>query len=287
MERKEVRPLCGNGMEFKHELIVPSEDLPFKVFIFEGRDGNYFRDAHWHQSIEIFAVFEGTLAFYINREEHPLHAGEFMLVNPNEIHSIDAPVPNLTVVVQIPLKAFGNYYTSDQFISFTHDARTQDKKVMSLISGIYHTYTGKRWGYDFKVLSLFYELLYQLVTKYREIEVNPEMLRKNQRLNRLSVITTYVKEHYTDELSLERLGEIFGYSPAYLSRMFQKYAGINYKSYLQNIRAEYALKELLNTEYTISEIALNNGFPNSKAMVRSFQKKYGMLPSEIRKKTRK
>ena len=274
-------------MEFKHELIVPSENLPFKIFVFEGREGGYFRDAHWHRSVEIFAVFEGALTFYINREKYPLHAGEFILVNPNEIHSIDSPVPNLTVVVQIPLKTFENYYTGEQFISFTHDAQTQDKKVMSLISDIYHIYTGKKCGYDFKVLGLFYELLYQMVTKYRETEVSSDMLRKNQRLNRLSVITSYVKEHYMDELSLERLGEIFGYSPAYLSRMFQKYAGINYKSYLQSIRAEYALKGLLNTEYTISEIALNNGFPNSKAMGKAFRKKYGMLPSEFRKKTRK
>ncbi len=274
-------------MEFSHELIVPNEDLPFKMFMFEGSEGNYFREAHWHRSIEIFAVFEGTLAFYINRERYPLHAGEFMLVNSNEIHSVDAPVPNVTVVVQIPLKTFERYFTGEQFISFTHDAKAQDEKVMSLISSIYETYSKKKYGYDLKVLGLFYECLYQLVTRYRETEVSQDMLKKNQKLNRLSVITGYVKEHYTDELSLERLGEIFGYSPAYLSRMFQKYAGINYKSYLQSIRMEYALQELLNTEYTISEVALANGFPNSKAMAEAFRKRYGMLPSEFRKKSKK
>ncbi|PWJ50565.1 AraC family transcriptional regulator [Faecalicatena contorta] len=271
-------------MEFNHELIVPNEDLPFKVFIFEGREGNYFRDAHWHRSIEIFAVFEGSLTFYINKQKYPLHPGQFVLVNSNEIHSIDSPAPNLTVVIQIPLKTFENYYTGQQFISFTHDAQAQDEKVMSLISRIYETYSEKKCGYDLRVQGLFYELLYQMVTKYRETEVSQDMLRKNRKLNRLSVITSYVKEHYTEELSLERLGGIFGYSPTYLSRMFQKYAGINYKSYLQNIRMEYALKELLNTEYTISEIALANGFPNSKAMAKVFRKKYGILPSEFRKR---
>ena len=28
-------------VEFKHELIIPNEDLPFKLFLFEGKDGNY------------------------------------------------------------------------------------------------------------------------------------------------------------------------------------------------------------------------------------------------------
>lgn len=274
-------------MEFSHELIVPNEDLPFKMFIFEGREGNYFRDKHWHRSIEIFAVFEGTLAFYINQEKYPLQAGEFMLVNSNEIHSVDSPVPNFTVVVQIPLRAFEAYYTGEQFISFTHDPKAQDEKVMGVISDIYRYYKQKRCGYDLKVQGLFYELLYLMVTKYRETQVSPEMVRKNRKLNRLAVITSYVKEHYTEELSLERLAEIFGYSPTYLSRMFQKYAGINYKSYLQSIRVEYSYQEIANTEKTLSEIALENGFPNSKALAKVFVKKYGMLPSEYRKKTRK
>lgn len=274
-------------MEFSHELIVPNEDLPFKMFIFEGMEGNYFRDKHWHRSLEIFAVFEGSLTFFINQERYPLLAGEFMVVNSNEIHSVDSPVPNMTVVVQIPLKAFEDYFTGEQFISFTHDPKAQDERVMGLISDIYRVYIRKRCGYSLKVQSLFYELLYLLVTKYREKEVSREMVRKNRKLNRLSVIAAYVKEHYTEELTLERLAEIFGYSPSYLSRMFQKYAGINYKAYLQSIRVEYAYQELANTDKTISEIALENGFPNSKALARVFVKKYGILPSEYKKKTKK
>ena len=30
-------------MQFSHELIMPNEDLPFKMFLFEGSSGNYFR----------------------------------------------------------------------------------------------------------------------------------------------------------------------------------------------------------------------------------------------------
>ena len=53
-------------MEFQHELIIPDEGLPFKLFLFEGRNGNYVREKHWHTSIEIFTVMEGNLSFYIN-----------------------------------------------------------------------------------------------------------------------------------------------------------------------------------------------------------------------------
>ena len=48
-------------MEYSHEIIVPNDDLPFKMFIFEGSQGGYIRQKHWHRSIEIFAVFDGEM----------------------------------------------------------------------------------------------------------------------------------------------------------------------------------------------------------------------------------
>ena len=274
-------------MEFTHELIMPNEDLPFKMFQFEGKDGNYVRDKHWHQSIEIFAVFEGGLLFYLNGEEYSLHAGEFIIVNYNEIHSIESPCQNDTLVLQIPLKTFADYFVGEQFIRFTHDSRKQDEQMMEVLRNMQDTYSEKKCGYEMKVRSYYYMILYLMVTKYRVLEVTPDMIRKNKKLTRLSVITSYIKENYDSELTLEQLAEVFGYTPAYLSRMFQKYAGINYKSYLQSIRLEKAFQELINTEHTISEVALNNGFPNSKAMGRAFFGKYGVMPSEYRKNMKK
>lgn len=274
-------------MEFSHELIIPNADLPFKMFLFEGACGNYYRDKHWHRSVEIFAVFEGSLDFYLNNEAYPLHSGEFMLVNSNEIHSIDAAGSNYTVVLQIPLKTFEPYYTAEQFIRFTHDERGQDGEVMRLIRDMYTTYCEKQCGYEMKVVSRYYMLLYLLVSVYRETEVNSNMLRQNKKLGSLSMIADYIKENYTSDLSLERLAAIFGYSPAYLSKMLKRYAGINYKAYLQSVRLECAYKELVNTDRTISSIALDNGFPSSKAFTRVFCEKYGMAPSEYRRKTDK
>lgn len=270
-------------MQYSHELIMPNKDLPFKMFLFEGKDGNYFRDKHWHRSIEIFAVLEGGLVFHIGDRTYPLSHGEFILVNSNEIHSVDSPKPNRTVVLQIPLKTFEEYFTGDQFILFTHDPKIQDEQITELIREMYAAYTGKKCGYEMKVKSQYYMLLYLLVTKYRELDASRDAVKRSKKLTKLSAITNYIKENYTEELSLETLAEIFGYSPAYLSRMFQKYAGINYKSYLQGIRLEYAYRELIETNHTISNTALNNGFPNSKAFSKAFAEKYGRLPSEFRK----
>ena len=153
---------------------------------------------------------------------------------------------------------------------------------MELLEELYKTYCEKQCGYDMKMNSIFYHLLYLLVKEYRLTEVEDAFVRKNKSLNKLSAITSYMKENYAQELSLEEVARIFGYSPTYLSRMFQKYAGITYKSYLQNIRLEYAMKDLKGGKYNITETALRSGFSGSKAMARAFRKKYGILPSEYK-----
>lgn len=266
-------------MQSNHEIVVPNEDLPFKMFLFEGEKGNYFRDKHWHRSIEIFMVFEGHLKFYLNDLEQELNPGEFVLVNSNEIHAIDSPEPNKTVVIQIPLKTFSDYFTGEQYIRFTHESKKQDVQVVNLIREMFSAYREKKTGYDMRVKSGYYMLLYMLVSVYRELDVKDELLKQNRKLNKLTPITNYMKEHYQEELSLVALAEVFGYAPAYISRMFQKYAGINYKDYLQGVRVEYAFTELSRTEHTVSEVAFHHGFPSSRAFSKAFQKKYGMLPS--------
>ena len=52
-------------MEFQHELIIPNEGLPFKVFLFEGGNGNYVREKHRHTSVEIFAVMDAFISSFL------------------------------------------------------------------------------------------------------------------------------------------------------------------------------------------------------------------------------
>lgn len=271
-------------MQVSHELIIPEAGFPFKLFLFEGGSGSYRREKHWHRSVEIFAVCRGKLGFYIEDKLCPLSDGEFMIVNSNEVHAIDSPLPNETIVLQIPLKMFEDYFTGEQFIWFSHEPGRRDKYFVELVRELFDTYRARGCGYDMKMKSIFYHLLYLLVKDYRLTEVDVSFVRRNRNLNRLSAITSYMKENYAGDLTLEEVARIFDYSPNYLSRMFRKYAGITFKSYVQSIRLEYAVKDLDSGRYSITETAMRNGFSGSKALARAFRKKYGQLPSDYIKR---
>ncbi len=276
-------------MNYKHEIVIPNEDLTFRMFPFEGAGGKYRVPKHWHRSVEIYVVCEGRLNFYIDDVLYPLSSKEnpFILVNSNELHEIEAPVPNRTIVLQIPLKNFNGYLGVDDYIYFMRSKNGNDYAIMDRIRQMFEIYEKKEYGYNLAVNGLFSLMLYEMVTEYKIDESDRELLRQNRNLNRLSDITDYIRENYNQELSLELIASHFGFSSAYLSRMFRKYASMNYKTFLQNLRLEFAVQELVETDHYIGDIALNHGFPNSKAFAAAFKKRFDVLPGEYRRNLEK
>ena len=272
-------------MDFKRELVIPNDGFPFKMFVFEGKNGNYRVTKHWHDTVEIFAVFEGEIDFYINSSYYGLSKGRFIIVNSNEIHSIDVPEENFTIVVQIPPEEFGRF-REEEYMLFRHTSegyKEQDAQFVRLIRQMYTSYAEKRYGYELEVLSDYYRMLHCLVTQYRERDVDEERLKRNRRMKKLYQITSYIQEHYKEDMTLERVAGIFGFSPTYLSRIFKKYANVNYKTYVMNVRVEYAYKELLNTVQSINKIAESCGFPDGRSFAKAFAVRFGITPDKYRK----
>lgn len=285
-------------MNYEHEVVVPRAGMPFKIDIFEGAGGNYTREPHWHNSVELFAVYEGSLTFIFREKQIRVDCGDFIIINTNELHSVRADEENMSVYVQIPISEFKNYLTADRFISFdkkgkgslakldSMQMKDTDQKMMQLICNIYDLNGTGAPGHEYEMLRDYYAMMQLLVTAYRQVEADDMLYRSSKALQRLSPITEYIKKHYAEDISLQSLAQLFGYSIEHLSRMFQKYAQINYKSYLSGIRLEHAVEEMETSDKTIGEIATEVGFSDSRAMSKAFQKKYGMLPSEYNRKNR-
>ena len=148
---------------------------------------------------------------------------------------------------------------------------------------MFSVYEKQEYGYHLKVKSQFYELLYLLVTEFKSETVDKNVLRQKMHLDKLSSVTRYMRENYDQELKLEEVASRFGFSSTYLSRIFRKYAQVNYRTYLIDLRIKYAMRELAFTDHEIGEIAMNHGFPDSRAFSKAFKKRYGCLPSTYRK----
>lgn len=271
-------------MEFRHEVVIPNDDMPFKMFIFEGKDGNYRVTKHWHRSVEIFLVKKGNIDFYINSTQHSLYEDDFVLVNANDVHSIESPDPNITIVLQFPVECFDGYMDDDPYITFIKQSEEDNRALAALVTDLYQIYERQEYGYKLLVKARFFELLHMLLTRFRVEQVDKAVLQQKRHLSKLSKVTQYMKQNYNEELALEEVAYRFGFSPTYLSRMFHKYAQVGYRTYLMDLRVKYAFRELVNTSHTISDIAMEHGFPDSRSLAKAFKKRYGCLPSEYRKR---
>lgn len=60
-------------------------------------------------------------------------------------------------------------------------------------------------------------------------------------------MTRYMQTHLAEEISLNLLAEAFHLSPQYISQLFKSEIGVNFLTYLTNLRMEHAKKLLLST----------------------------------------
>ena len=65
--------------------------------------------------------------------------------------------------------------------------------------------------------------------------------------------------------------------------MFREYAQTGYRTYLMDLRVKYAMRELLNSDRYVGDIALDHGFADARAFAKAFKKRYACLPSQYRK----
>lgn len=59
---------------------------------------------------------------------------------------------------------------------------------------------------------------------------------------------------------------------------------MGFSRYLMTIRLKHSVKDLLYTNDTVSQISMNNGFPNTKSFTTLFKENYGMTPHVYREK---
>lgn len=99
----------------------------------------------------------------------------------------------------------------------------------------------------------------------------------------ITIIKDYIEEHYGENITLETLADTVFMNSFYLSAFIKKHIGINFKTYLDNVRLENAVKLLVSTNKRISEIAMLTGFKDARNFNNRFKKRYGKLPADFRK----
>lgn len=90
----------------------------------------------------------------------------------------------------------------------------------------------------------------------------------------------YMEKHYNEKFTLGDIAEQVAFSPEYFSRIFSKETGVNYITWLNNIRMKNAVRLLETTDLKVYEIAEQVGFASLSYFSTAFKKKFGKNPYE-------
>lgn len=94
-------------------------------------------------------------------------------------------------------------------------------------------------------------------------------------------VMDYIAEHYGDyDLSLQKIADVLGMHPVYLSSSFKEQCGENISDRITKMRLTRSV-ELLRNGLSVNETAKSVGYINTRTFSDAFRRYYGQTPSKI------
>ncbi|MGN1095951.1 MAG: helix-turn-helix domain-containing protein [Eubacteriales bacterium] len=265
-------------MTTSHEIINYSTNLPLNLFVHT--IGSVAK--HWHQSLELLIVVKGSATVMVGNKTTELEKGDVFLINANQVHDLKGE-QTVLIAIQIKPELMKNIPQEFKAIHYTCDStRDEDPSRFEVIRYIVAKLIqlNLEGGKYIQLMneSLFYNLVYELYAGFADGEnFNQDEALKH--LSRLNQVLALINSEYDQRLTLEGIAERIYVSPQYLSKFFKQSMGISLTEHIKATRLSYATNDLLHLDNSIENVALSNGFPNTRAFVSAFKERYGVLPS--------
>ena len=288
-------------MNYNYEIVTTTKNIPAKIILHTSPG---IVPSHWHKDLELTFSYQGSFISYVNGEIFSIKNKQLILVNSGAVHSITDYGEDVatTITILISYAFLKNNYSDIDNIEFKLDESKESgikrlNDIFEKIGDMYiHDMTinntplvfveDQKLNDEFhhlKINSFLYELLYILLSDFLiKKDLNIE-LKTIKHLERLKVITEFIDKNYKDNISLDEIASNYEISKEYLSTIFKKYMGITVGTYLKGIRLNSAYRDLVNTDYSINQLAFDNGFPNIKSFINSFKEYYGKTPYKYKK----
>lgn len=117
--------------------------------------------------------------------------------------------------------------------------------------------------------------------------MQPGDASRKEYIYRINKVLDYVDQHLSENLDLEKIASIAGFSPFHFHRIFTAMTNETLNGYIRRIRAEKAGRMLINyPDMSVSEIADVCGYSSMPVFCRTFKDVLGISAQEFREKKR-
>jgi len=278
------------------QLHETSADFPFRIMTVEKNVGlNY-----WHSETEIIQALDTNMNVWVNDMEYCLRHGDILLITSGDIHRIEKP-DRLHLVIQFDLTMFERGKIGPHFVSnlrkklehltpCSHNwPETSKNAIKSIIEQLTCADKKRQADYTGYLLNI-QSLLYQLINIFwndipeRDDSASNKMLFDKKMLYKLEKVMVYIKNNYSEPMTLESVSRVANYSVNHFTKIWYRYIGTHFHTYLTDYRVNEASALLRNTNLSIAEIATKCGFNSYKTFSRVFKSINGVSATEYRTK---
>ncbi len=277
-------------MKYDNQSNIPHQYKDYPSAIRHSRNKTkaiFANEIHWHDSYELIFVKKGHLMITVRDIVQKVDAPALVFVPGGVLHAVSSEDLDYQYSW---FQFYPSYFTNasqgskeyleplknrEEYEICLKSPVITDEEVIAAAFQLDFTcgFFSKRnpliaEGYLLALLGLLYENKH-LVVKTRI--KNPTSFAE---------VINYVEEHFTEDISVKSVAELFGYNESYFSHRFKELFGISFIKFITRRRLEYACKLMNTTKYTISECATLCGFSDSNYFSVCFKKKFNITPTE-------
>lgn len=270
-----------------HEIIVTPENIPAWIVIHNPANPDVL--PHWHESLELICSLDSRLEIHRDQEKIQLNEYDVAIINSCQIHSV------------IPLKSYRNrgisitfgedflkkHFPDTEYPLFVLEGNETIKKEiigdMKKMCEIHDNCSEDAYA-NLQINNLLFHIAYCLLRYFLVSPSGCAKMPAGKYQKRYMHIMNYIRDHYSEPLTLNDVADFSSLSKEHLSREFKIYVGESFREYLSNTRISKAQYELLHTDIPLIDLALKHGFTDLRSYNRAFQKHFQMSPVQFRRK---
>ena len=241
----------------------------------------------WQKELQIGYIISGKIDLKLNFANNRYEKEGIFLINPNEIYSIISQTEEIEIfMIYLNIEYLSTFLdelatSSFQIYDSSDNIDEVIKYIKKCIATIFSAYKNLGRDYKSKLLRVALELSEFLLNNCK---VNAKVHKiETSDKNKIIKISEYIDKNYSEQLNLKVLSDKFHLNSQYISRFFKENVGIGFQEYLNSLRVKKSIGDLLYSNKSILDIALDNGFNEGKNYSRAFKKEYGITPIEFRK----
>lgn len=249
-------------------------------------------EMHWHAALEIIMPIDNYYDVTANQISYHLLPGDILIIPSGEMHKLSAPDSGRRFIYLfdpfiMKLKGFSSIQSilaHPMLVTKVTFPKTYNE-LYNLLNQMQYEYFSEN---EYAELSIYSLLLHFFASLgYDHIDsANPfpnvRLNKKKEYIKKFNELLEYIDTHYMDELKLDDLANMIGFSKFHFSRLFQQYTNFSFVSYVNYRRLKAAEELLMQPELTVTDVAIQSGFNSISTFNRLFQREKNCTPSEYR-----